>query len=78
VAASSNSRWVVSCARDGGLRFWNVHNGDLHCELRPRDYVKLHQYYFCIFDFSPVSGCLAVGCGPGGRVFLWKLKQVLD
>ena len=77
MAVSSNSRWVVSCAGDGGLRFWHVHNADLHCELRPCDYVELDEYRFFNFDFSPVSGCLAVSC-EGGRVFLWKLKQVLD
>ena len=77
MAVSSNSRWVVSCAGDGGIRFWNAHNAELHCELCPCDYVELDGYSSFAFDFSPVSGCLAA-YHRGGRVFLWKFKQVLD
>ena len=68
VAPSSSGDWIVSCSSTE-VCVWNARNAELHCEL------SLPNRSW-IFDFSPV-GALSEFYGDG-RVFLWRIKDVLD
>jgi len=72
-ATSWHSRWVVSCSQNYGIRVWNTHDAELHCEVRQAG----HEFGECQwFDFSPVGNCLAQF--RDSQVSLWRFKEVLD